>query len=193
MPDLTIERIQQEKDHLQKSQLIDEYRKTHNLSIKTLSEALKMQPSYVCHYLRLLKLPSIVVDGYYGKMVSATHLYILARLKTHEEMQQAYEEVLANNLTSQQTEELVRERLYGITSSTDRLSKEEIKDFIRDISSQYPEVKVRITQTRIKGKILFEIKGSTETTTFYINELLHKLIINPQEVKKNARRVITLE
>lgn len=193
MSELTIARIQQEKDHLQKAQFIHQYRNNHKLSIKSLSKALNMQPSYVCHYLRLLKLPSIVVDGYYGKMVSATHLYIIARLKTQEEIQEAYEQVLAQNLTSQQTEELVREKLYGIGSSTDRLSKEEIKDFVRDMATQNPGVKLTVTQTRIKGKILLEVKGDTGLTTQVINDLLHKLIMNSQELKKNSRKITLLE
>jgi hypothetical protein len=193
MSALTIERIQQEKDHLQKAQFIDEYRKSHSLSIKTLSDALKMQPSYVCHYLRLLKLPSIVIDGYYGKMVSATHLYIIARLKTQVQMQEAYEEVLAKSLSSQQTEALIREKLYGIASNTERLSKSEIDAYIKNISEQYPELKITVVQTRIKGKILFEIKGDTSISTSLISHILNRLIISAQEQKKNAKRIITLE
>lgn len=189
----SVEAILKQKDHFHKARLIQTLRDENKLTIKELSQHLQMKPAYVCHYLRLLKLPSIVIDGYYSNMVSATHLYILARLKTEQDMIQAYEEVLAKNLTSQQTEEMVREKLYGIATSTERLSKDEIKDYTRQIEELYRGIELKVVQTRIKGKIICEVKGDTAKSTKLLKEIMDKLVSDNSGVKRVSRNVFILE
>lgn len=166
------DRIKNEQDVIQKARLIHYVRKNQSLRLREIAEGLGIQSSHVAHFLRLIRLPAIIIDGYYAKLVSVTHLFIIARLKNQEDMTDAYEAILTKTLSVQQTEELVRKKLFNITSSSDRLTQGEIAEFIEAIRQIDPTIKVKVTQTRIRSNILFEMNGNTAYTT----ELLRKLL-----------------
>lgn len=169
-----IDRIRTEEDIIQKARLIYYVRKNQELKLKDIADALGLQSSHVAHILRLLKLPPIVIDGYYSKVISLTHLFIIARLKTQEDMLEAYETVLSQSLAVQQTEELIRSKLHGITISEDRLPQEEIYAFINALQEIDTKLKVKVIQTRIQSKIVLELKGDTTYTTEVLRKILKK-------------------
>jgi hypothetical protein len=189
----TIAHIQHEKDFFQKAQLIDSLKKNKGISTKELAQKLQMPASQLCHILRLLKLPDIVIDGYYSKVVSITHLFILARLKNHDQMMKAYEKVLANTLSSPKTEELVRELLYGISSPVERISREDIEMFTDLLEELDPNLEVKLVQTRVKGKLVFEIKADTKTSTEVLLKILQKLIPEKSVIRKKKETVTVLD
>lgn len=169
-------RIKKEPDFFQKAKLIYYLRKNQEIRIKEIADAVGMQSSYISHILRLLKLPDIIVDGYYSKQVSISHLFILARLHNQQQMMTAYETILSKNLTSAQTEHLIRKILYNITPKSDLISEEEQNIFLEKMKILYEDVDVKVIQSRIAGKIILEMKGDSKKTSKILRELMKKII-----------------
>lgn len=178
MPDdiaTIIDQLKEEADFFKKAVLLNYLKTQKKMRIKDLSTHLDMKASYICHILRLNKLPEIIKDGYYSQLVSISHLFIIARLNNQTDMISAYEEVLAKNLTALQTDELIRGYLYKITSGGEYIPDEEITQHISRVKKINENLHVRIIQTRVKGKILIEIKGGLEQSSETIRKIIRKL------------------
>lgn len=166
-----IDQVKLETDVFNKAKFLNFLKKEKNFSVIQLAKNLGMTPSYVCHLLRLLRLPEIVVDGYYSKIISISHLMTLSRLKNKEDIVALYEEVLSKNLTVVKTDELLREKLYRIQSDGERIdegTKKKIEEKYKKIDK---DLEVKITQTRIQTKLTLTIRGGLRKTT----EVLKKL------------------
>jgi len=87
-------------------------------------------------------------------------------------MTRAYEAVLTGNLTVAQTEELIREMLHHVKTEGEMLTNEEKKQFEVSLPT---EIKLKIIQTRIKSKLIFETKGSLAETTKAVRLLMGRL------------------
>ena len=109
-----LNQIKIDKDIFQKSKLLDYIIKEKNLRITDLANKIGYKPSYICHLLRLKKVPDVIVDGYYSKSISSSHIYILSRLNDKKQMIELYEKILVENYTVKQTESAVREYLYQV-------------------------------------------------------------------------------
>lgn len=166
-----IEQIKSEPNIFNKAKLLQFLNVDKQIRINQLARALSVHPSYVCHLLRLLRLPELIIDGYYGKAISMGHLFILSRLKDQESMIKLYEQILAQNLTVLQVEGRVREILYGVKTTGDRLSEETKKKLINRVEKIDPSIKVTMVQTRIRATVEVSIKGSLSKTS----EILKKI------------------
>lgn len=160
----------QEKDIFKRAQLLTSLKRDKGVRVTDISKHLKMKSSYVSHILRLNKLPALVIDGYYSKAITPTHLYILARLHNHQQMVAAYEHVLANNLSVFDTEILVRTVLYGIKSVGEYLSVDEVRAFT--VLMKKIEIGAKIIQSRIRSKIILELKGDLLTSSTKLREIM---------------------
>jgi len=167
-----VDQLKLEHDPFVKARLMESLIKKHNLRVNMLAKALAIKPSYLCHYLRLNRIPDIVIDGFYNKSISLSHLFVISRLKGKEKIIQIYETILSKNLTVLQTEELTREMLYGIRTEGNMLTSEEKTKFLDSFDR---EVGVKINQSRIKSKLTIEIKGSLAKTTRILRTLLNRL------------------
>jgi len=166
-----VEQIKKETDVFVKARLLNLLKKEKGWRVIDLSQRLNLKPSYICHLLRLNRLPEIVVDGYYNKMISKSHLFVLSRLPSEKEMIKVYELILEKNLNVSKTENLVREIVYQIKNEGDYLSLEEKEELIKKIELLGENIKAKIIQTRVKSKLIIEIKGSLKKTT----EILRKI------------------
>lgn len=170
-----IERIKQSDDIFEKAKMMQYLRDEELVRPVEIAQMLQIQPSYISHYLRLLKLPEIIVDGYYSRLVSSSHLYIIARLHSYDAMLDVYERVLAENMTSAQTEEVVRETLYDTKTTGERFSETEIEELKEDLQKLLGSIVVKVVQTRVKSKVVIEAKGSLDKTTKKLRRLLKKI------------------
>lgn len=156
-----VEQIKREPDYFGKTKLIHFLIHQKHIKVKDLALALGLKPSYLCHIMRLNKLSEIIMDGYYSKLISLSHLFVLSLLKSQEDIMNVYEKVLAESLTVLQTEELVREKLHGVSSEGSYIEKskvERLKSKVKDLFAS----DLKVTQTRLKTKLLIEWKGSRE-------------------------------
>ena len=163
-----------EKDHFKKSNLLHKLTKEHDLKLSEISKNINLSPSYISHIMRLKKLPDLIIDGYYSNQISITHLYIISRLLEVKDMIQIYEKVLTNNLTTLETDDLVRQKLYGVKSEGNYLLDVD-KNIIIEKLNNILAGKIKIIQTRVKSKIIIELKGSLKETSDKIKKLINFL------------------
>jgi len=170
-----VNQIKAEKDIFQKYRLIEYLMKEKNLRITDVSNKIGYKPSYICHLIRLKKVPDVVVDGYYSKSISSSHIYVLSRLNDVKQMINLYEKILSENFTVRQTEMAVREYLYQVKSIGKYINKENVMKLTKKIKEKYPDLDVKIVQTRIKGKVVLEVKGDLEKSSKEIRKILNRL------------------
>ncbi len=170
-----IQQIQNESDIFAKAKLLRFLVREKNIRVIDLAKLLGKTPSYICHLIRLASLPDIIVDGYYSDLISISHLFIISRIKDQKKLLEIYEQLLKNNYTVLQTEDLIREVLYEIKSSGKRLAKDELEDLIQKIKEKNRDIQIKAIQTRIKGKMVVEIKGNLENTSHALRGLLKRL------------------
>ena len=170
-----------EHDIFKKARVVDVLRTEYDLRLPEIASHIHKHPSYISHVHRLLRLPQLVVDGYYSKQISATHLMILSRLQTTAEIEEAYEEVLTNNLTSTQTELVVRRMKYDVESDSKHISPDELKK-TEILLQDKLQGKVRILQSQVRSKIVIEQRGPASQTSAFIREIVKKLKSEPREV-----------
>lgn len=160
---------------MQKVKLLTQLTKARDVKIIDLAKKLGVQSSYICHLLRLNRLPDTVLDGYYSNSISLSHLFIISRIKDPAKIIEIYEKVLAGSLTVKATEELVRDTLFGIKTVGDYLNSTEKDDIVGKITGSKKNLKINIIQTRIKSKVIFEIKGDLDSTSREVRQLLKSL------------------
>lgn len=170
-----LKQIKEDRDIFQKSRLLEYLIREKNLRVIDLANKIGYKSSYICHLLRLKKIPEVVVDGYYSKSISSSHIFILSRLNEKKQMIDLYEKILGDNLTVKQTESAVRNYLYQVKSIGKYINKETQEKLTRKIKEKYPELDIEIIQTRIRGKVIFEVKGDLEKSSKMIQGILEKL------------------
>jgi len=173
-----LNQIKEDKDIFQKSRLLEYIIKEKNLRIVDLAKKIGFKPSYICHLLRLKKIPDVVIDGYYSKSVSSSHIYLLSRLNDKKQMIDLYEKILEQNYTVKQTENTVRNYLYQVKSIGKYINKESVEKLTQKIKEKFPELNIQIIQTRIRGRVILEIKGDLEKSSKILKLILEKLILN---------------
>lgn len=177
-----LEHLRTEEDVFKVSELLHKLIRDEQVPLVQVSRELGAKPSYVSHLMRIKKLPSIIIDGYYSKSISLSHLFIISRLNTVEDMIAVYEKVLANNLPTAKTEELVREILFHVDSRGERVNKQKMQALKDKFKRR--GVDLDITQTRTKGRISLEMKGNLETTTQFIEEITQALEFEEEVIEQ---------
>lgn len=165
-----LRKIHEEKDPIVQAELID---RAVNAGIRVVQIAneLDMSSSYVSHLRRLKKLPEVVINGYYDKTVTLSHLFILSRLSESDEMIKLYEAILTQNLSASQTERKVFELLSGKKISGSKLSKEWFSELKKSVTKIHPAITVSTAQTRRSGEIRITFKGSQDQTSIVFEKI----------------------
>lgn len=166
-----IDQVKSETDIFSKAKLLFYLTKEKDIPIIQLAKTLSTSSAYICHLLRLLRLPEIIIDGYYSKTISVSHLMTISRLKNKEDMVTIYEEILSKNLTVAQTDGLVREKLFQVKTHGERVdenTKTKIEEKYKKIDKN---IQVKVVQTRVQAKIMLTIKGNMAKTS----EVLKKI------------------
>ena len=70
------EQIKKEENFITKAKLLRFLVVDKEIRIKDISKKIGIKESYICHILRLNKLTDMIVDGYYSKLISISHLFI---------------------------------------------------------------------------------------------------------------------
>ncbi len=180
-----------EQDVLQKAVLVQTLVRDREVSVKRIGRAIQKHPSYVSHLLRLIKIPQIVVDGYYGKLITATHLMSISRLSSETEIIEAYQEILAHNLNVSQTETLIRRLRYDVAEETIDVDLRQLAKKEKELRDDL-EAKVTILQTRVRAKIVIEKRGKISDTSQFLSMIIERLQTELTDEEK-GRRLKVLE
>jgi hypothetical protein len=170
-----VQRIKKEDDIFSRARLVSHLLNDKKVRVIDLARKLGINSSYVCHINRLNKLPDIIIDAYYSKLVSVSHLFLLSRIPDFKKIVDVYEEILSKGLSIQATENLIREHLYGVKPKGGYVIDKERVKMEEKINRRYPDVKAKILQTRVYSKMTLEIKGSLDKTSKTLKEIAAKL------------------
>ncbi len=170
-----INAIKLHTDPLTQAQLVVELIREHPIRNTDLAKELEIKPSYLSHLVRVMRLPDMVIDGYWNKQITFTHLILISRLRKPEEIVGLYEEILQKSLNVSATERRVREILYLIDSTGKYTSKDRLNAIKTRIESSLENnARVSIVQTRIKAKIIIEVSGNLVKTSEFIDTFANR-------------------
>ena len=139
----------------------------------------------VSNTIRLLSLPDAVKDALVAGVITEGHVRPLLSLGEHKLMLDVFKTVLRDNYTVRQTEEFARKVKGEVQEKEPSHNKEilyipeqdqmakAIQEFL--IDEVVKKVKVKISQSRSKAKVLIEVTGGPEETTRKI-EAIHKAL-----------------
>lgn len=171
-----LDEIQQETDCFRKAKLIHKLNRDYEVPIKKIAELLHLKSSYVCHIIRLNRLPEIIIDGYYAKLITLSHLFIISRLKDKKKMADLYEKILSESLTVLQTDYRVREILHGVVTEGQYLTKDDRAFIAAAIAGSRKDIGVTLIQSRIKSKLVIEVKGNLEKTSKTLRTIVNRIV-----------------
>ena len=157
--------------------LIDEF----GLSTGEIAVKVGKSAPYVSNTLRLLTIPDVLKDALASSATTEGHVRALASLEDPHLIVEAYKEVLSKNLSVRGAEELARKFKARVNmvpkqqKQAQRLESEELDSYEEDITRKLADdsvkVKVKISQSRIEGKIHIIVKGKQEDTTKVIKSV----------------------
>lgn len=163
--------------------LIDEF----GFSTGEIAVRIGKSAPYVSNTLRLLTIPDVLKDALASGATTEGHVRALASLEDPHLIVDAYKEVLAKNLSVRGAEELARkvkakaniaprQQKQAQRLESDELDKYE-DDITQKLSDEKVKVKVKISQSRIEGKVHIAAKGKQEATAELI-KLVRDAIVN---------------
>ena len=163
--------------------LIDEF----GLSTSEISVKIAKSAPYVSNTLRLLTVPDLLKDALASGATTEGHVRALASLEDPHLVVEAYKEVLSKNLSVRGAEELARklksrenivpkQQKPSQRFVSDELDKYQ-KELSDKLSSDNLKVKVKISQSRIEGKIHVIGRGRQDDTSGLI-KLIRDVIVN---------------
>lgn len=169
-----LQKIHEQEDPIVQAELID--KAVHaGIKVVQIADELDTSSSYISHLRRLKKLPEVIINGYYDKVISLSHLFILSRLHDQSEMMEVFELVLSQNLSASKTERKVFELLSDTKIVGHKLSKEWVHALKEEITTLHPSVTVSVAQTRSRGEIVIAFKGTFEQTSAVFEKIKHAL------------------
>ena len=178
--EILFNKIREEKDIFHKAKLLHKLQKEEDVPLKFIAEGLDLKPAYICHIMRLNRVPEIIVDGYYSGLITMSHLFIISRVKDPEVMTSIYETVLAEGLNALKTEKLVREHLHGVKTEGEYLPKSEREDYRHAATKGRTHINIDVNQSRIKTRLTVEMKGSVQDS----NDILRRLMVKIEEWRR---------
>lgn len=171
MDESLIDSIIAEKDEIKKAASIDKLLQSEQITVKELAAAVGKSSSYICNLRRIVSLPELVIDGYYAKSITASHLRILSRLTSESDIIATYEKILTQSLTTQEAEELVREVLFAVTPGGSRISLLDKDTIMAGFKTLEPMVKVSINQSRVRTRVVLDLYGGFRKTSRFLQKL----------------------
>lgn len=163
--------------------LIDEF----NLSTSEIAVKIGKSSPYVSNTLRLLSVPDALKDALASGATSEGHVRALASLEDPHLIVEAYKLVLTQNLSVRGAEELARKfrARENITAkqpqATHRIQNDQLEKFQDELGDNLTgngaKVKVKISQSRVEGKMHIVAKGDTEST-FNVLKRVRDAVLN---------------
>ncbi len=163
--------------------LMDEF----GLSTGEIAVKIGKSAPYVSNTLRLLTIPDVLKDALASGATTEGHARALASLEDPHLIVEAYKEILSKNLSVRGAEELARKLKSRENIApkqqkpTLRLESEELDKYQEELTDKLSDnsvkVRVKISQSRIEGKIQIVARGKLEDTTRLIKLVRDSVIV----------------
>lgn len=172
-----IENVQRtDLNPLERAQAIQQLMREFGLTNLEVAKKLSKSPSFISNSLRLLGLPDAIKDGIAGGMISEGHARAIAAIEDPRAMIDAYKELLKNEGTVRDAEELARAWKESQTGKqklgkrfVTRVSDPEAKEWeekLRAIIRRGAWIKsqIKLTRTNAATTIKITLRGSQAET-----------------------------
>ena len=170
-----IENVQRiDLNPLERAQAFKRLMEEFGLSTSEIAVKIGKSAPYVSNTFRLLSVPDALKDALASGATSEGHVRALASLDDPHLIVEAYREVLQKNLSVRGAEELARKLKARENIApkqqvpAQKLQSDELEKFQEEISERLnngqAKVKVKISQSRVEGKIQVVAKGKIEDT-----------------------------
>jgi len=136
---------------------------------------------YVINVLKLLSLPDAIKDGLLSGLVSEGHARALSGIADTRLMIEAYKIILREKASVRRAEEIARRMRQKIDEGLIPINKENIPQFLKsrldnistDLESVFDDktTKVKISQTNIYTRVIFQFRGPVEKRFQQLSEL----------------------
>lgn len=154
--------------------LIEEF----GLPVSEIAKRIGKSESYVSNTIRLLVLPDAIKDGLISGAISEGHARAIAGLGDVKLMVDAYKQILADNASVRDAEELARKMKskYGqkTVARVERIHSDELDSMARDLARSVNGL-VKITQSKVEARLVFVIRGNLDTTSQVLKKVHEKL------------------
>lgn len=140
---------------------------------------------YVINVLKLLSLPDAIKDGLLSGLITEGHARALSGINDTRLMIEAYKIVLKEKASVRRTEEIARRMRQKIEEGLVPINKENIPQFLKsrldniseDLESVFDDktTKVKISQTNIYTRVVFQFRGSVENRFDQLSELYKQI------------------
>ena len=183
-----IENVQRiDLNPLERAQAFKRLMEEFGLSTSEIAVKISKSAPYVSNTFRLLSVPDALKDALASGATSEGHVRALASLDDPHLIVEAYREVLQKNLSVRGAEELSRKLKARENIApkqqvpAQKLQSDELEKFQEEIASKLnggqAKVKVKISQSRVEGKIQVVAKGKVEET-FSILKRIRDGVVN---------------
>jgi len=183
-----IENVQRiDLNPLERAQAFKRLMEEFGLSTSEIAVKIGKSAPYVSNTFRLLSVPDALKDALASGATSEGHVRALASLDDPHLIVEAYREVLQKNLSVRGAEELARKLKARENIApkqqvpAQKLQSDELEKFQEEIASKLnggqAKVKVKISQSRVEGKIQVVAKGKVEET-FSILKRIRDGVVN---------------
>jgi len=136
---------------------------------------------YVINVLKLLNLPDALKDGLLSGLISEGHARALSGIADTRLMIEAYKIILKEKASVRRAEEIARRMRQKIDEGLIPINKENIPQFLKsrldnistDMESIFDDktTKVKISQTNIYTRVIFQFRGPVEKRFQQLSEL----------------------
>ena len=183
-----IENVQRiDLNPLERAQAFKRLMEEFGLSTSEIAVKIGKSAPYVSNTFRLLSVPDALKDALASGATSEGHVRALASLDDPHLIVEAYREVLQKNLSVRGAEELSRKLKARENIApkqqvpAQKLQSDELEKFQEEIAEKLnggqAKVKVKISQSRVEGKIHVVAKGKVEET-FGILKRIRDSVVN---------------
>ena len=140
---------------------------------------------YVINVLKLLNLPDAIKDGLLSGLISEGHARALSGIADTRLMIEAYKVILKEKASVRRAEEIARRMRQKIDEGLIPINKENIPQFLKsrldnistDMESIFDDktTKVKISQTNIYTRVVFQFRGPVEKRFAELSELYKQI------------------
>ena len=183
-----IENVQRiDLNPLERAQAFKRLMEEFGLSTSEIAVKIGKSAPYVSNTLRLLSVPDALKDALASGATTEGHVRALASLEDPHLIIEAYKEVLQKNLSVRGAEELARklkareniapkQQIPAQKIQSDELEKYQ-EELVEKLNNGHAKVKVKISQSRVEGKMQVIAKGKVEDT-YSILKRIRDAVVN---------------
>jgi len=183
-----VENIQrQDLNPIERAKAFNRLKDEFNLDNHVIAQKISKSVPYVINVLKLLTLPDAIKDGLLSGLISEGHGRALGGIGDTRLMIEAYKIIIREKASVRRAEEIARRMRQKIDEGLVPITTENIPQFLRsrmdsigqDFQDSFEEktTKVKITQTNVYTKVIFQFKGP-------LNQRFEQLQILYQEICK---------